>query len=188
MSHHDHILASARELFASHGIAATTIQDIADHSGSSKANVLYHFHSKDQLVNDALTPALEAMAQLLDSARGLELAEADKRQRFLDTFVGFLLEHRLAIHIVVSHPYQSSAISSLGRARELMERMALFVSDRSASEDERLRFGVAVSGATYALVSSDVLGVTRLTDEELRPRLLDVLNRMLAPNSVGVPS
>lgn len=186
MSHHDPILASARELFASQGIAATTIQDIADHCGSSKANVLYHFHSKDQLVDDALSPALEAMDQLLQSASGLELAESDQRQGFLETFVNFLLEHRLAIHIVVSHPYQASTIRSLGRARELMEAMALFVSDRSASEDERLRFGVAVSGATYALVSGDVLGVTRLTDEELRPRLLDVLNRMLTPHPVEV--
>jgi len=46
------------------------------------------------------------------------------------------------------------------------------------AEYERLRFGVAVSGATYALVSAGQLGVERVPDEQLRPLLTSVVQDM----------
>jgi AcrR family transcriptional regulator len=53
----DQILAAATRLMAAHGVAGTSIQDVADAVNLRKASILYHFPSKDALrkaVIDAL--------------------------------------------------------------------------------------------------------------------------------------
>ena len=176
MSHHDQILQTALQRFAHQGIAATSIQDVADHAGVSKASVLYHFSSKEHLVDEVLSPALAALETLLGEHKGL--ADAKSRSLFVDAFVNFLLDHRLASHIVVTHPYLAGSIKSLARANQLMVELSDAASVTELSESERLRFGVAVSGATYALVTAGILGVDNLTNDELRPLLKSVLRQM----------
>lgn len=179
VSHHDPILQVALERFAHQGIAQTTIQDVADHAGASKANVLYHFRNKNHLVDSALAPALEALSSLLVRADESGLDSGTSRQWFIDSFVDFLITHRLATHIIVAHPYLAEQSESLGRAHQLVTQMAAMVSKMTLGEEDRLRFGIAVSGATYALVSSGMLGVPGLDDDALRTGLREVLGQML---------
>jgi AcrR family transcriptional regulator len=56
----DQILQATLDLCARRGIDATSLQDIADASNCSKANVVYHFSHKEELISEALTPALDA--------------------------------------------------------------------------------------------------------------------------------
>ncbi|AVG23869.1 TetR-like transcription factor [Pontimonas salivibrio] len=179
VSNHDHILQVSLERFAHQGIAHTTIQDVADHAGSSKANVLYHFHNKNHLVDVALAPALEALSALLERSNESATHDAGSRRVFIDNFVDFLINHRLATHIIVAHPYLAEESKSLGRAHQLMAQMAEMVGEMTDGEEDRLRFGIAVSGATYALVSSGILGVPGLDDEAAREGLREVLGQML---------
>lgn len=44
-----HILSAAKELFARKGYTATSIEELAAATGSSKANIYYHFKSKEGL-------------------------------------------------------------------------------------------------------------------------------------------
>lgn len=179
MSHKQRILEVALQRFAQHGIVATTIQDVADHADVAKASVLYHFSSKDELVNHALTPSLEALEKLLSRMEQSGLGQSDSREGFISYFVDFLITHRLATHVVVSHPYLADQIQALGKAQQMMGRMAQAVTDQTSGEDDRLRFGVAVSGATYALVSSGMLGVDTMEPEALREGLRSVLGDMM---------
>ena len=188
MSQRQHILEVALERFAHQGIAATTIQDVADHAGVSKASVLYHFSSKDQLVDNALAPGLEALEELVQSMAGTGISHPRTREEFLNRFVDFLIDYRLATHIVVAHPYLAQESASLRHAHSLMSTMAQLVGEQTEGDDDRLRFGVAVSGATYALVSSGLLGVDSLDADALRSGLRDVLHRMLMPHPVEVTS
>ena len=80
---------------------------------------------------------------------------------------------------MVSHPYLADQIQALGKAQQMMGRMAQAVTDQTSGEDDRLRFGVAVSGATYALVSSGMLGVDTMEPEALREGLRSVLGDMM---------
>lgn len=178
MSAHDHIQQVALERFALRGIDATTIQDIADTAEVSKASVLYHFSSKEQLVDSVLDHALTDLESLVSSLTSTPLDSAEARSEFLDRFVDFLITHRLASHIVVSHPYLAGQIESLRRASTLMAALAEHLSQAGLAEYERLRFGVAVSGATYALVSAGQLGVERVPDDQLRPLLTSVVQDM----------
>lgn len=179
MSQRDRILHVALQRFAHHGIAATTIQDVADHADVSKASVLYHFSSKAELVNQALTPSLDALEALISGMEDHSAGSEGMREGFISSFVDFLIDHRLATHVVVSHPYLADDITSLGRAQKMMGRMAQAVSEQTTGDDDRLRFGVAVSGATYALVSSGMLGVDTLDEESLREGLQKVLSDMM---------
>ena len=186
MSQRDRILQVALHRFAHHGIAATTIQDVADHAEVSKASVLYHFSSKAELVNHALTPSLDALEALISGMEDHTPGSAGMREGFISSFVDFLIDHRLATHVVVSHPYLAEDITALGRAQTMMGRMAQAVSEQTTGDDDRLRFGVAVSGATYALVSSGMLGVDTLDEESLRDGLRKVLSDMMLIRSTEV--
>lgn len=182
MSQHDLILDTALLRFAHQGIAATTIQDVADHAEVSKASVLYHFSTKEHLVDEVLAPALAALTELVSQQQGTSLADDKNRSEFVEAFVNFLLDHRLATHIVVTHPYLAGSISSLATANQLMSQLADAVSSAGFGDTERLRFGVAVSGATYALVTAGILGVDSLSNEDLRPLLKNVLLQMTSPD------
>lgn len=186
MSQRDHILTSALAGFAHRGIAATTIQDVADTSQASKANVLYHFSSKEQLVDATLTPTLDALEGLISRTEADGIRNEASRDDFIDGFVDLLIDYRLGIHVVLSHPYLATEIPSLSRAFGLMERLAILVSEQTSGEKERLRFGVAVSGAAYALVSSGILGVEQLEEKFLREALRDVLRRMVLADAPEV--
>jgi AcrR family transcriptional regulator len=72
------ILSAARKLFAANGLADTSMQDIADDAGVSRATVFNQFGSK-QLVLDAITAdSLTNYCRLLDDAL------ADERTSTLD--------------------------------------------------------------------------------------------------------
>jgi AcrR family transcriptional regulator len=61
-------LAVAQELFASQGYAGTSIADIANRLGMSKASLYYHFRSKEDMIDALLAVPLAAYAELAETA------------------------------------------------------------------------------------------------------------------------
>lgn len=55
------ILDTALAMFAEHGYAGTSVRDIAEELGITKAAVHYHFSAKEQLVEALLEPMLERL-------------------------------------------------------------------------------------------------------------------------------
>ncbi|GAA1968554.1 TetR/AcrR family transcriptional regulator [Kitasatospora viridis] len=62
------ILTTAADLFLSRGYADTSLSQIAEGVGLSKASVLYHFSSKDQILMELAEPLLAACEQVLETA------------------------------------------------------------------------------------------------------------------------
>jgi AcrR family transcriptional regulator len=62
------IIEIAARLFGSQGYDATSVQQIADEMGYSKAAVLYHFPSKDALLAAVLDQAALAVTEIVDDA------------------------------------------------------------------------------------------------------------------------
>ena len=62
------ILAVAQELFASQGYAGTSIADIANRLGMSKASLYYHFRSKADIIDELLAAPLAAYTELAENA------------------------------------------------------------------------------------------------------------------------
>lgn len=72
----EHILELAAELFASKGVAATTVRDIGDAAGILSGSLYHHFNSKEAMVEEIvshylqeLTAAYEAVVEAHDGAR-----------------------------------------------------------------------------------------------------------------------
>lgn len=190
MSLRDRILEITLKLVAQKGITATSVQDIADASSCAKASVLYHFSHKEELIDEALRPALAAFGGLLTDATGRGLSSREAKVAFTEALIDILIEHRRAIHTVITHPYLSDSIPALGQAHTLMAGLAELVSDHTAGEHEKMRFGIGLAGVTYALVSTELLGIATLNDEDLKSSLTGALQDIVihdkpAPSSVA---
>lgn len=60
----ERILDSAEALFAERGFDATSIREIADHSGDTIGTLSYHFKSKDQLLLEVVHRRFDVLADL----------------------------------------------------------------------------------------------------------------------------
>jgi AcrR family transcriptional regulator len=86
------ILDRAAALFARRGYAKTSVQDVADAVGLSKAGLLHHFPSKEALHAAVLAQAQVLGQRVLDSVAGLPLGPARDR-RALDVLVDVTRAH-----------------------------------------------------------------------------------------------
>src|SRR5262245_47585946 len=75
------VLETARRLFHEHGYDATSLQQIADAMGVTKANVYYYFRTKAAILEAILEPMAVALSGLLDAAEVIE--DHDERLRFV---------------------------------------------------------------------------------------------------------
>lgn len=90
------ILDAALDLFSEHGFEGTTLQQIADRLGFTKAALYYHFRSKDDLLQALHDPAAADLDRLLDAHAALPNTAA-RRRRFIEGYLDFLLQHRRLI-------------------------------------------------------------------------------------------
>jgi len=175
----EQILQATLDLCARRGIAATSLQDIADASNCSKANVVYHFSHKEELIDEALAPSLEATEGLVSATAIQGLGSDDDRVAFARNLVELLVSHRLATHIVITHPYFVDSVPALKKAQALMGQLADLVADYSSGEHDRLRFGIVISGVTYTLVSASILELESVPEDDLQAMLTDAVTSMV---------
>src|SRR5438874_13813063 len=64
------ILDIARDLIAAQGYSSTSIAQIAEKLGTSKAARYYHFKSKEEILDALLTEPLAAFSELTEKAAG----------------------------------------------------------------------------------------------------------------------
>jgi AcrR family transcriptional regulator len=178
----DELRRAALDEFAAAGYHGTSLQQIADRAGVSKATVLYHFASKEVLLEAVLAPAIDQLDQILEQV-GLESLQSGGEQRavFLERFVDFLLEHRSAVYVFVNQSASLVDIPVIDRAIAKIELIARYFEENIGSVHEKVRFGVALGGAAYMLAGAPIAGLGIQPDvPELRSALLAVLGDLLA--------
>lgn len=170
---------AALEEFASAGYLGTSIQAIADRAGVSKASVLYHYSSKETLLDAALSPALDEIGAILPGTAQLSGTDADQRE-FLAAFVDVLMRHRLAAQIFITQSGALIDVPVVERAQQLIQRIANARPQQTV--DDQVRFAVALGGAAYLLAQTGHLGVDDApADDVLRDSLIRILGELLAP-------
>jgi AcrR family transcriptional regulator len=87
----DRILAVASELFSDKGYEATSLREISERLGFTKAALYYHFQSKDQILSALLEPAQNLIGELLTRLDGAE--DIDGWAETLHWLIGQLPEH-----------------------------------------------------------------------------------------------
>lgn len=177
-SSRDEILVTALSAFARDGYIGTSLQNIADAAGLSKSSVLYHFPSKEALLEAALQPACDAIRGLVERTPSV-IRSAQSRRDFVRDFVDLLFAHREAVHIFINQSRALIDVPAMAQAQGVIEQMgALFDADDLVPE-HKVRFGIALGGAAYLLVAAD--GELEKDAATVRPLLVDILTELLAP-------
>ncbi|TMR95689.1 TetR/AcrR family transcriptional regulator [Nonomuraea basaltis] len=163
------ILAAARELFAERGYAATSLADIAAAVGLTKTAVAYHFHPKDRLASELLSPAAGDMLVLL----GTRYAS---RQEFMEALVEFAVGYRSVIRLFMEDLAGDDAVSPVSPDSEAAAirtfRDGIFA--KLAGEDPDAETRVRC----WALLGALQWGVVKtmeLPEEQVRAVLLELL-------------
>ncbi len=176
----DDLRAIALAEFASAGYVGTSLQRIAELAGLSKSSVLYHYGSKEQLLEAAIGPAVDRMEEILVPLSAAGLAGAN-RQAFLEEFVDFLLQYRLEVHMFINQGPALVDVPVIDRANAVIVRLAEFFSTHTSSIEEKMRFGVALGGAAYMLSTAHNLGLDAPPIDETRAALVTIMSELLTP-------
>jgi AcrR family transcriptional regulator len=92
------IRATALDLFIRQGFHKTSLREIAEHLGITKAAVYYHFPSKSELIQDLVRPLLDDLEGLLE---GAEAAEAAAPRELLGSYFDAMARHGRVYHALV---------------------------------------------------------------------------------------
>jgi AcrR family transcriptional regulator len=188
----ERILDVAQELFTRHGYDKTSLRDIADRLGITKAALYYYFERKEDILLE-LHLRLHAMGTtLLDE---LEAAPDGPARvalwpRLADGMIDFMVENR---ELVLLHSRNRSAFEALSRSErnrqeneDLEARFARILSSPAIPVRERVRMAAIVgvitevfieSGAAFGDVPPDQLAAL------VREAIAD-----LVPGEVGAPA
>ena len=177
MSSHEELRAIALSEFARAGYAATSLQRIAELAGLSKSSVLYHFSSKELLLDAAIMPALERFEGLVES-----LEASSDRAAFIEGFVDLIIEHTLEVHMFVNQAASLEDVLVFDRANAAAVRIAAYFASTTHSALERMRFGVALGGAAYLMASQHQYQLEQAASiDETRVALLTIVTELLSP-------
>ncbi|WP_104523833.1 TetR/AcrR family transcriptional regulator [Blastococcus atacamensis] len=153
------ILDRAAALFARQGFAKTSVQDIADAVGLSKAGLLHHFPSKDAL-REAVVAQVGTVAQrVLDEVRHLPFGA--ERDRFaIDVVVDSALAHPGLVALLIAPVTRADGGALAEDVSPEIAVLEAFGVDPATTAPERV---VRVIGALGALA---VLTLAAQTDDQ----------------------
>lgn len=166
--------------FAGAGYTGTSLQRIADRAGLSKSAVLYHYASKEVLLEEAIAPAIDELDAMLAELLAGQPGQAARRD-FVEAFTDFLLRRRLEVHMFINQGPSLVDVPVIDRANDLVRRMAAFFESTTASVQDRMRFGIALGGAAYTLCMEGSFGLDPAPEHETRDALVSIMTELLAP-------
>src|SRR4029453_2744008 len=94
----DEILRIATLRFAHSGYKGTSLQDIADGVGCSKATLLYHFAGKEAILQELGAPPVGDLAAPVAGLQTLD--DAAVRAPAIDGFVDLVLRYRREVSLI----------------------------------------------------------------------------------------
>jgi AcrR family transcriptional regulator len=170
------ILDVARELFAEHGYAGTSIADITQRLGMTKAALYYHFAAKHQIAEELLARPLERFADLAATAAGRPAHDV------LADIVDATADMHTISNLMDDDPSVRSALRdrALPRSQELNASLTAALAGPNPSAAARTR-----AHAAYAAVKNGTLELMtangRPPSSAERHELIAAAGRALTP-------
>lgn len=137
------IQAAAVDLFMARGVDKTSLREIADRLGITKAALYYHFPSKESLVRSLVDPFLADVEALLAEA---EAGPAMPPRQFLESYFDLFIRHRQMFQLMVR---DFASFGQLGLEQKVIGwqvRMRHLLVGRDASPADQVRAVVALGG------------------------------------------
>ena len=94
------VLDAALALFTERGYAGTSMRDLADRLGMTKAALYYHFASKEALLRELVRPLIDGLNACVATVEAGELSSAALLRALVDLFA----DHRHVLHGVFYDP------------------------------------------------------------------------------------
>jgi AcrR family transcriptional regulator len=172
------ILRAATELFAEHGVGATSYQMIADAIGVTKGAIYHQFNTKDEIIVAVAEMELATLEDALAAAEALD-CRGEGRELLLNLVIEHAVEHRRAARTLQFDPVIVRLLSDHEPFQRFIERLyGMLVGDEPGPDTQvRLAALTCVIGGT---VSHPL--VAELGDDTLRTQLLEMARRI-----VGLP-
>jgi AcrR family transcriptional regulator len=180
------ILDIALELFTEQGYERTSLRQIAERLGFSKAAIYYHFASKEDILLTLHLRFHEFLKSALDSINPSDSTVA-AWAALLDRFVEQSLQHRA---LIILHERNRAAFEELHRDHKDLDH-----------DDIEVRFTEALKNPAIGLVDrvrmacsfGAVMGTLVLTgnvfaevpSDQLRSMLRDAVDTLLSPPAAG---
>ena len=172
-------LHAALELFADHGVSATSYQMIADAVGVTKGAIYHQFKTKDDLVIAVAELELARLEDALEAAESLDCRD-EAREFLLNRVIDHAVDHRRAANTLQFDPVLVRLLSDHKPFQRFIERLyGMLVGDEPGPDTQvRLAALTCVVGGTVA--HPLVIG---LDDGTLRRQLLDTALKI-----IGLPA
>jgi AcrR family transcriptional regulator len=165
----------ALRLFARDGVEGTSLQDIADEMGVSKAALYYHYKTKEELVLGVIAPLLDQLAEIVAGAR-----QHRARQARIDAVITGLVRlvldsHSWFIGFMVD-PYVVRLLPEQVALRRSWEELVELVTGADRDDFLRVALLVFVTGLPGSLREPHV---ANLDQAQLQDHLVECGRRLL---------
>ncbi|WP_053203942.1 TetR/AcrR family transcriptional regulator [Jiangella muralis] len=162
-------------LFSREGYERSTLREIADALGITKAAVYYHYRTKVEILDDLLRPMVDGEDWIIADAESDTAAIGTEgwRLTLVERYIDLLLAHRRVATYAMNDLAGVSNSTLLGRMRANDVRLAALLANGDLSVEQRVRTSAALGVIVAILALPDV------SNEELRPQLLRVVRDVL---------
>lgn len=184
MTTRDTLVRAALERFARYGYLGSSIQQIADDVGTSKSSVLYHFDSKESLLEAAMTPALDALLSLIHALPQLRDDKVAAAPALVAGFVDTLVQHSAAVSIFISQRGALQQVPVIQRGNEIVDAIARTLVLETPSTRALTRLSIGLAGVAFILGDALDATVEQPDPAELREVLIETLLELCMPADV----
>jgi AcrR family transcriptional regulator len=150
------ILDIATELFRDRGYSGTSIRDIAEGLGMTKAALYYHFACKDDVLSALVAPTAAAIEEFLDRA---EAARDPDPRELLREFVSILARSAPLLATVFSDPVIFRSEAGLFRLAEKHRRLARLFAGKNADDQSLIRAYAALGAIRSAIEATAAMAM-----------------------------
>jgi len=140
----ERILASAAELFARKGFAATTVREIADEVGILSGSLYHHFDSKEAMVDEIVSSYLE---DLRTRYKAVLARDTDPRTKLHDLVVA-------SLEVVEAHPHATEIYQNDVNYLSRFERFGYL--KNAGKEVQRTWLDVIKAGVAQGVFRADL--------------------------------
>jgi AcrR family transcriptional regulator len=151
------VLDAALDLFAERGFAGTSIRDLAERVGMTKASLYYHFASKQVLLVALVQPAMD---ELTSCALAAESA-SQPPERLIRRLVDLFDDHRHVLHGMLHDVSARRVLIEQHHVFDGLSRLERALA-RSADPADLLRARCAIGAIRGAFVTTDELHASTL--------------------------
>ena len=160
---HAEIIEVALRLFNEQGYDKTSLREIADEIGVTKAALYYHFPSKEDIVRAALEEYTQALTELVDRAEQISNTELVDELLELFTTIG-----GEALRFAQTNPTAMAQLHIGEVHTTQLQRLGHILAGGAESAEASLRAVLAVGAVVFSITGSDFPPLEGSADERRR--------------------